>query len=1317
MKTKANLTENEPVSNIILEINSEGFCIKSNYAAYYHFGYTQQELLGKKFKDFLEIDNQKLHEIESKISTSEDIAVNFESGFRHKNGNWVFIIWTMYWNQNANAVLCIGKTINVNEQRTIRENKSLQLLNSINESILEIQEMDGLFGELCKILVKKANFEISWVAKVNPSNIEIWYRESESYISNESLKKSGFLSLIFEKGNEAIQNSRPSILEINPEDRKSLPPEIGGIKSVLMSPFQLGEDKQWLFGIGSNNPEAFEESQINFIEKISSNLSYALRSLQNETKVKSNEQSLEKYIHELNLLNEVNNQILLADTRENLIKRILNCLVEKGNYKLAWMAFYGKGKEKESIIFPNYFDGDTNFIEGLYFDLNKPEILKGPTANCILTQKTTVTNFIENDDQYAFWREKALSNGLNSSIILYLNLEGNQKGVLAIYSSNKNAFDTREKIVLERLVQNLTYGIGVLENKEKSNEVELELNLSKTQLSDYKTVLNDISIVFTLNTEGRIISFNENFENTLNWNHNQLLGKSYLELNTTQQSKEDWNLIFTHLQEGKSWEGNLLLKSSNNKEIWFDTTIYPFSDASGTNYQYMVIAWDITEKKALEEKATFINSLVDSSDQAIYSLNLNGIITSWNKGAEKIFGFNYDEVIHNPIKDFISLENLNQEKDLASKIIKGESVNGIESEYYTKAGEKVYVNVSVSPIRNDNFEIIGYSKLIIDITRAKLAELKAAKSEKEKDSKNKAFETLKILSQISPEENNSIEERLYQITNIIPIGFEHPDLLSVQIKYKDYHIYNKSFRKSINKISCEEIHQFHGDAEIEVNYPEEYEFQESEISLMELICVWTNTFVNAWEFNSHLKERVKELSCLQDLQEIFASNKSNIEELLQKACDRIPKAWQFPENAVAQIKYKDKEYSTGKFHPELITVDEVFETLDGAKGIIKVGYSKMLPIKKEKLYLHEEYNLLYMVAENIKAEINQILLKNKAEQNDIRIEKILSKASSAFILLDTNFEILYSNKKTQDFGKYLFEKNLEKGQNLLDLMPDDIRQKFENLYSVLEVKGEVSYQSNNLDNFGVMHNYLVELILTKNSDTQENEIIFIANEISHIKQRETDIKNLITLLNELKTISSNEISHEFHKLQAIVELVQDLEIADEDLRDILSSSKSIFEKANLAIKKLMERINIPLKNELVIASKLKPIEKLIWIDNDEFSAKLNLRFLRKYFEGNQIYSLKSTQEISTIFKEKPDNGSNVLLLDMDENPDEKWAFINEYQIKNLKSPLILLSSNAINEIKQKAIHFDFIKNTIEKPINNEVAKSIFNKEIFNLVEL
>jgi PAS domain S-box-containing protein len=910
-----------------------------------------------------------------------------------------------------------------------------------------------------------------------------------------------------------------------------------------------------------------------------------------------------------------------------------------------------------------------------------------------------------------------LANGLNSSIFLYLNLDGNQKGVLAIYSSNKNAFDTREKIVLERLVQNLTYAFGVLDGKEKSNEVELELNLSKTQLSDYKTVLNEIAVVFTLNTEGRIISFNENFENALQWNYEQLLGKSYLELNTTQQSKEDWSSIFSQLQEGKSWEGNLLLKSSTNKEIWFDTTIYPFSDSSGTNYQYMVIAWDITEKKALEEKATFINSLVESSDQAIYSLDLNGILTSWNKGAEKIFGYKAEEVLNKQISNFISPENLKLENELVSKILKGEPVNGIESERYTKKGEKVFVNMSLSPIRNDDFEIIGYSKLIIDITRAKLAELKAAKSEKENTSKNKAFETLKILSQISPEENKSIEERLNQITNVIPLGFEYPDLLSVSIKYKELTIYNKSFHKSLNKISCEEIHQFHGDANIDVYYPEDYKFQDSEISLMELICVWTNTFVNAWEFNFHLKERVKELSCLQDLQEIFANNNSNIEELLQKACDRIPKAWQFPEIAVSQIRYKDKVYSTGKFHPELITLDDEFETIDGFKGTIKVGYSKTLPIKKEKLYLPEEYNLLYMIAENLKAEINQIVLKNKAKQNDIWIEKILSKASSAFILLDTNCKILYSNNKTQEFGEYLYKKNLKRGENLLDLMPDDIRKKFENLFSILEVKGEVSYQSNNLDNFGVMHNYLVELILTKNSDTQENEIIFIANENTHVIQRETDIKNLIALLNELKSISSIEISHEFHKLQAIVELVQDLEIADEDLRDILSSSKSIFEKANLAIKKLVERINIPLKNELVIASKLKPIEKLIWIDNDEFSAKLNLRFLRKYFDGNQIYSLKSTQEIHSIFKEKPDNGCNLLLLDMDENPVGKWAFINEYQIKNLKSPLILLSSNNTNEIKQKAIHFDFIKTTIEKPINNEVAKAIFSKEIFNLIEI
>ena len=112
-------------------------------------------------------------------------------------------------------------------------------------------------------------------------------------------------------------------------------------------------------------------------------------------------------------------------------------------------------------------------------------------------------------------------------------------------------------------------------------------------------------------------------------------------------------------------------------------------------------------------------AIVESSEDAIISKNLDGIITSWNAGAERLFGYTAEEIIGQPISQLMPPEHKNEMIEILGKIRTGQRVEHFESIRLTKNGERIPVSLSVSPIRNDTGRIIGAAKIARDITEQK----------------------------------------------------------------------------------------------------------------------------------------------------------------------------------------------------------------------------------------------------------------------------------------------------------------------------------------------------------------------------------------------------------------------------------------------------------------------------------------------------------------------------------------------------------------------------------------------------------------------
>jgi PAS domain S-box-containing protein len=138
-------------------------------------------------------------------------------------------------------------------------------------------------------------------------------------------------------------------------------------------------------------------------------------------------------------------------------------------------------------------------------------------------------------------------------------------------------------------------------------------------------------------------------------------------------------------------------------------------------------AAELERKERLD--AEMLAAIVSSSDDAIISKNLDGIITTWNKGAERIFGYTAEEAIGQPITLLIPPDRLNEEYDILARLRRGEQVDHFETVRMRKDGTLLDISVTISPLRNSAGIVIGASKVARDITLQKHAEEALRESE------------------------------------------------------------------------------------------------------------------------------------------------------------------------------------------------------------------------------------------------------------------------------------------------------------------------------------------------------------------------------------------------------------------------------------------------------------------------------------------------------------------------------------------------------------------------------------------------------------
>jgi PAS domain S-box-containing protein len=203
--------------------------------------------------------------------------------------------------------------------------------------------------------------------------------------------------------------------------------------------------------------------------------------------------------------------------------------------------------------------------------------------------------------------------------------------------------------------------------------------------------------------------------------HEHAMGRSDVEILQNEHGKQLAKWKREVMASGQSQRREVRTDNSPEARI-YDVFILPKRNSAGKIVGIAGTALDITRRKSGEIAAQRLAAIVESSDDAIVSKDLNGIISSWNKGAERIFGYTAGEVIGKPVLILIPPDRHNEEPEILRRIRRGERIDHYETIRRRKDGTLIDISLTVSPVKDSNGKIIGASKIARDITGRKHAE-------------------------------------------------------------------------------------------------------------------------------------------------------------------------------------------------------------------------------------------------------------------------------------------------------------------------------------------------------------------------------------------------------------------------------------------------------------------------------------------------------------------------------------------------------------------------------------------------------------------
>jgi PAS domain S-box-containing protein len=232
-----------------------------------------------------------------------------------------------------------------------------------------------------------------------------------------------------------------------------------------------------------------------------------------------------------------------------------------------------------------------------------------------------------------------------------------------------------------------------------------------------------------LDRQGAMLEINNLAVDACGYTREQVLNRPFWDTpwwRGSEQMKARIRFATEQAAAGSVFREELQYWVADGSERIVDFAMHPIRDPSGAVVFLHPTGIDITERKQAEaalrdseQRLRWRAAIIESSDDAIVSKNLDGVITSWNRGAQRVFGFSSDEAVGRPITIVIPDDRQDEERTILTRIRRGEHIDHFETIRRRKNGSLIVVSLTVSPIKDGTGKIVGASKIARDITEQK----------------------------------------------------------------------------------------------------------------------------------------------------------------------------------------------------------------------------------------------------------------------------------------------------------------------------------------------------------------------------------------------------------------------------------------------------------------------------------------------------------------------------------------------------------------------------------------------------------------------
>src|SRR5919199_3125917 len=174
---------------------------------------------------------------------------------------------------------------------------------------------------------------------------------------------------------------------------------------------------------------------------------------------------------------------------------------------------------------------------------------------------------------------------------------------------------------------------------------------------------------------------------------------------------------------GEASSGNeRRVRRADGTEVSVQSAATPLVAADGSRLGVVLTLRDSTERQQAEEERAKLAAIVESSDDAIIGKTLDGIITSWNPGAERLYGYSAEEAIGQSVSLLVPADHRDELAELLARVARGESIPHLETERLRKDGTRITVSASIAPVRAASGAVVAAAVVARDITERKRAE-------------------------------------------------------------------------------------------------------------------------------------------------------------------------------------------------------------------------------------------------------------------------------------------------------------------------------------------------------------------------------------------------------------------------------------------------------------------------------------------------------------------------------------------------------------------------------------------------------------------